>query len=119
MLANEQRSAERMVYQGTPRGTLHLVLADRRIPVLRIVDISSSGIRLEVDELVDPNVAVSLEYIDAGMRMEVAGTVARFSTLPDELTVESVMPIAGYLLGIALSGPHSLVSAITPADKPT
>ena len=106
---NEKRSDGRISYQGVPHGTLHIRLPGRRLKVMRIMDISNSGIRVELDAQVPVSAQVALEYIDGVIRVEVFGTVARIESVAND-----GVPGHGtrYRAGIALMSPMTLIAMI-------
>ena len=116
---NEKRSAERISYQGKPHGALYLRLPERRLDVQRILDISNSGIRVALDSAVAVSSKVALEYIDGPIKIEVFGMIARISDMADEVRIDSAIPNKGYLVGIALMSPMTLIAMIQAGNDYT
>lgn len=107
---NEKRREARISYHGVPHGTLYVRLPGRRLKVARIMDISTSGIRVELDAQVPVAAQVTLEYIDGSIKIEVYGTVARQETVAADDTSATVHP--AWRAGIALLSPMTLIAMI-------
>ncbi len=112
MSGREQRRHERYEVGNELAADIHLRTAgDARHPIRAVRDISSSGVSLFLDTEIAPADKVAIEFDDAGVRMEVYGTVAWCSASE---SVPAVGEARGpFVAGIELMSPL-LFSACMP-----
>lgn len=107
MSQQEQRREERIKFLMPPKDELHITFDGERLAVPSVLDISSQGISLQVERLIDTSAEVVLHYRHKDINMNVNGTVVwnrpngqNSGNLGNRL----------YDIGISLLGPHMLFS---------
>lgn len=104
----ELRKAERIKLSVQPKGTLYLVLNDARYPVLSVLDISSQGIRVQLQSPIIDFAEVTIQYKHDDINVSVNGTVVWNSPASERTAAE--ISNHSYNVGIDLLAPHLLFS---------
>lgn len=110
MLDIEKRRQERFVLAHQPAGEIFLHTGEIRHPVSGIHDISDAGASVFLEQSIAVPQRVSIEFADAGMKLEVYGNATWCAAREGE-SGEIPGP-EGYILGIELLSPLLLLSLL-------
>jgi len=104
----ELRKVERIKLSVQPKGALLLIVKDVHYPVLSVLDISSEGIRVQLQSPVIDLAEVTIQYRHDDINVSVNGTVV-WNSPANERTATEVNNHS-YNVGIDLLAPHLLFS---------
>lgn len=95
-MEQERRRSKRSRFIKQPIGRFFLVVSSEEYEVIDVIDVSVTGIGLELAEYVDPGRMVRVIYKDGDTAMHTSGTVTYCETAPD----------TRYRIGIVFDYPH-------------
>ncbi|MBI3479042.1 MAG: PilZ domain-containing protein [Nitrosomonadales bacterium] len=107
MTQKDQRRAERIALLEQPKGEFFLHVKDDLYSVRSVLNISSQGISLQLDNIVGVATEVVLQYKYKAINIQVNGTVVWSRPSNGPIETEVALP---YEIGINLISPHLLFS---------
>ena len=107
-MQKDQRRAERIALLTQPKGELYLHVKNERYSVRSVLNISSQGISLQLDNSIETASEVVLQYKYNQINMQVNGTVVW--SRPSNEPVATEATHRPHDIGVNLISPHLLFS---------